>query len=753
MSEATRWDVAVPVPLRRTFVYELPARLGDPVAGARVLVPFGRRRLTGYLVAEAAPDAGARFKVRAALELLDRAPALPLELLEFLLEAAAYYLHPPGEVLRTALPPGIDPSERSGELKEPRIKERRERVAVALPAAEPAVDQLTRRAPKRAAVLQRIVERQVVPIAELRTVHRQASAHVRRLAADGLVEIEERDRPADPFTAPSVEPDVPPRLTTEQEHAVAALTRRLDQGGYEGFLLHGVTGSGKTEVYLRAIERAREQGRGALVLVPEITLTPQLVRRYRARFGNAVAIWHSGLTDRERFDQWQLLRSGRVRVAVGVRSAVFAPVKQLGIIVVDEEHDGSFKQERGFAYHARDLALLRAARSGAVAVLGSATPSLEAHHNATADPPKLTRLTLTTRATTQPLPAVEIVDRRRHRSGPGGQTLIAQPLHQELVQTLDREEQAILFLNRRGFAPTLICQACGEIARCDDCAVSLTHHLRPAALVCHYCGARRPVPPTCPACGAADMKPVGSGTQKAEEVLGQLLPDARIARLDRDVASARSAEGILDRLRRHEIDILVGTQMVTKGHDFPRVTLVGVLNADVGLHMPDFRAGERTFQLLTQVAGRAGRSSLGGRALIQTYSPGHPAVALARTHDYAAFAAGEALTREELGYPPFGRLAALKASGVDGGRVEQTARQLATALRDAAHRLGERGVALLGPAPAPIPVIQNRHRWRILLRSKRQDRIRKLLATVVEMIEAPPSGVRVRLDVDPVSML
>jgi primosomal protein N' (replication factor Y) len=751
LSAGAIWEVAVPVPLRRTFLYRMPSSLGEPAPGSRVLVPFGRRRVTGYLIGESEAGADPGFEIKSAIELLDRVPSFPRELLDFLVEAAAYYLHPVGEVLRAALPPGIDPSEKAGDLREPRVRGRTERIAVATEAAVGALDQLSRRAPKRAAVLQQIVDRGTVALDELGAIHRRAAAHVRRLADDGLIEVAQRERPPDPFSFPEIEPDEPPELGEEQRRAVEAIEAGLAGDGYRGFLLRGVTGSGKTEVYLRAIERTAELGRGALVLVPEIALTPQLVRRYRARFGDAVAIWHSALTDRERFDQWQLLLSGRVRVAVGVRSAVFAPVRDLGIVVVDEEHDGSFKQERGFAYQARDLALLRASRAGATAVLGSATPSLETHHNAAVG--KLERLELRSRVTHLPLPDVEIVDRTRQRGGPGGQQLVSGPLHRAIGEVLERGEQAILFLNRRGFAPTMICTSCGEVSRCDDCAVSLTFHRRPPGLVCHYCGARRPVPERCPSCLSTEIKPVGAGTQKAEQALSQLYPGARVARLDRDVASGRSVEAVLDRLRDGEVDILVGTQMVTKGHDFPRVTLVGVLNADVGLHMPDFRAAERTFQLLTQVAGRAGRSELGGRALIQTHSPSHHAVVLASEHDFDTFAETESAIRRELGYPPFGRLAAIRLSGADPGRVERASRALFTALRGERSRRSESTVTLLGPAPAPIPLVQNRHRWRILLRARRQDRIRRLLAAIVPTVESPPTGVRIRIDIDPVSML
>lgn len=746
------WRVAVPVPLRRVFVYEIPEALGTPLPGARALVPFGRRRLTGYLLSPATAAEAAGIAVRPAAALLDATPALPEELLGFLVAAADYYLHPLGEVLRAALPPGIDPAESGGELKPPRVRSALELVATAAPSAGERLAALRRRAPRRADVLQRLVERGPASAERLRDAAPDALAHLKRLAGDGLVTLEERERPPDPFFVGPAERDAPPALTGDQDAAVAAIAARLDARSYGGFLLEGVTGSGKTEVYLRVIERALDRDRGALVLVPEITLTPQLVRRYRARFGEGLAVWHSGLTDRERFDQWRLLRSGEIRVAIGVRSAVFAPVRDLAVVVVDEEHDTSFKQERGFPYSARDLALLRASRAAAVAVLGSATPSLETHRNAGTG--KLSRLVLAHRATAQPLPRVEIVDMRRHRSGPGGQRLVSGPLAAALQETLDRGEQAILFLNRRGFAPSLTCAACGEAQRCDDCAVALTLHKRPAGLVCHYCGARRPAPQKCPSCGAPDLRPIGVGTEKAEELLCALFPGARVARLDRDVASGRGAEEVLERLRGGEIDILVGTQMVTKGHDFPRVTLAGVLLADVGLHMPDFRAAERSFQLLTQVAGRTGRSALGGRAIIQTYCPDHPAVVAARSHDFAGFAALEMAGREELGYPPFGRLVALRLSGPSLPRVERAALELARALRDA-RRSGRQdsGVQLLGPAPAPVAMVQGRHRWRILLRGARREELRRVVLAVYDRIEAPPAGVRIQLDVDPVAML
>jgi primosomal protein N' (replication factor Y) (superfamily II helicase) len=751
MTKKNLWQVAVPVPLRRTFIYDIPHSLGESVAGMRVLVPFGHRRLTGLLICEATDTGPTKYAIKSAIEIIDKAPVLEPELLRFTQEAASYYAHPVGEVVRSALPPGIDYTERKGTLRKPRIKRHTERLLKPLGGAEEAIGEVSKRAPKRGDLLATVVAAGEIRLADLRKRYKTATSLAKRLADDGLISIEEQEKQSDPFANSAIEPDEPFDLTDEQSVATEALFEAIDKGTYRGFLLHGITGSGKTEVYLRAIARTHDRGQGALVLVPEIALTPQLVRRYRARFGDGLAVWHSGLTDRERYDQWRRLLKGEVRVAIGVRSAVFAPVRNLGIIIVDEEHDSSFKQERGFHYHARDMALLRAARTNAVALLGSATPSLESAYNAHNG--KLDLLTLRQRATNQPLPEVGIIDLKLHHSGPGGQKIITLPLFEAINQTLERREQVILFLNRRGFAPALLCTDCGELLKCDACAVSLTFHRRPVGLVCHYCGIRRPIPERCPNCASGELKPVGTGTQKVEEILAQLFPRARVARLDRDSASGSKVEAILDLLRNDEIDILVGTQMVTKGHDFPRVTLVGVLSADVGLHMPDFRASERTFQLLTQVAGRAGRSERGGRALIQTYSADHPAIDFARTHDFDSFSKVEAQARRELGYPPYGRLAALRLDSLDSDKVESAARRIFVTLQEIRSAQGQDNVDLLGPVPAPIEFVKGRYRWRILLRAPRQDSIRRLLEPIFVDIESPPKNVRIQLDIDPVSML
>lgn len=534
-----------------------------------------------------------------------------------------------------------------------------------------------------------------------------------------------------------------PTLTAEQDTAVTAITAAFGSG-YAAFLLFGVTGSGKTEVYLRSIAAARAAGRGAVVLVPEIALTPQLATRFRARFGDSVAVLHSGLSARDRFDEWQRLRRGDACIAVGARSAIFAPIANLGVIVVDEEHDGSFKQEEGVRYHARDVALVRAQRAGAVCVLGSATPSVETFF--ASEKAALTRLTLRQRPTAQTLPAVEIVDLRVHR--PDGEAMLSAKLRTAIAECLAAGDQCVLFLNRRGFATFVVCAACGESFRCPHCSVSLTYHRQREQLACHYCGFAQRVTEVCPSCkteGAILRR--GLGTERVAAALGELFTTARIARLDRDTATPRFLEQTLGAFGRRELDILVGTQMVSKGHDFPGVTLVGVLCADTGLSLPDFRASERTFQLLSQVAGRAGRGAKPGRVLIQTFRSDALAITAAAAHDYHAFYAGEVAARQELGYPPHGRLIAVRIDGPDATQVAAAAQQLATL----AVRVAQPTVEIVGPAPAPLERLRGRVRWQIWLRGPTRPALR---AVARQLLAADlPSAVRVTLDVDPVSTM
>jgi primosomal protein N' (replication factor Y) len=747
-------EVALPVPLRRRFTYRVREGLDLPL-GSRVAVPFHGRKMVGFVLGhpEAAPDGVANIKEVAGL--LESEPVFPPELLRFLLEAADYYLHPLGEVLRAAAP--AMPSERLRALRDDGFLEAGEtlrgaavatrRVVFVRSTGKAAEGRLGRR---QQAVLALLSERVEVPADELREHVGAARAVLRGLAERGLLTLEERDVAADPFFGDSIPLDVPPALHPDQTAAVEQLVRALDDRGAT-HLLHGVTGSGKTEVYLRVIAEAQRRGCGALLLVPEIALTPQLVGRFRARFGDRIAVLHSGLTDKQRTEAWRGLRKGELQLAVGARSAIFAPVPDLGVIVVDEEHDPSFKQEEGFRYHARDLAILRAHRAGALCILGSATPSVETFHRARAEQIGLS--SLPTRATAQALPAVEVVDLRRHGAGPSGHPLITGPLHRALERTLAGGTQAILFLNRRGFAPSLRCGACGEVAQCPACSVGLTEHRRAGSLRCHYCDFSMPSTLRCPSCKHEALEPLGVGTEKLEESLAEAFAPARVARLDRDTAAGgRAIEAVLDRLRRGEVDILVGTQMVTKGHDIPTVTLVGVVLADQSLAFPDFRAAERTFQLLSQVAGRAGRGDRPGSVVLQTFQPEHPAIVCAQQHDYARFFETELEHRRELGYSPFGRLVAIRLDHGDETRGRDAAELLASHLRRHPAIRSE-VVQLLGPAPAPIARLRARFRFRLLLRSPDRRALRAVARAAADRIDEGLGAARAHVDVDPVSML
>ncbi len=777
-------DVVVALPVHGRFSYRVPSRLMTrAVPGARVLVPFGgRARMPGVVIGPSTtpPEGG----VRELAEVLDQErPALPTELLSLLLRMADYYLAPAGEAVRLALPIGaaararprfqltaageaalrarllpgsevaiLETARDSGRAKGEKTQLERLARAGLLERAEsapppPAAPQETvlvalgaeppERAGRRREVWQRIRDAGAEGVFPASLAARDRP-HATALCKAGLCERRTRERrfeAAGPATASSV------ALTPEQTVAAAAITCAVGAGIYRGFLLFGVTGSGKTEVYLHAIAAALSQGLGAIVLVPEIALTPQLGARFRTRFGDEVAILHSGLGDAERLREWHRLRTGVARVALGARSAIFAPVARLGIVVVDEEHDGSFKQEDGVRYHARDVAQLRAARAGAVCVLGSATPSLETWHGASGG--RLQRLDLTERPTGRPLPEVRLVDLREYRGD--GEALLSGPLADALSEALVSGEQAMLLLNRRGFSTFVLCGDCGHPFRCPSCAVSLTWHKGEGRLRCHYCGHGEPDPRACPACSSDRLKRLGRGTERVEDALRARFPSARIARLDRDTATFRTLSRTLEAFRRSEIDLLVGTQMIAKGHDFPGVTLVGVINADAGLHFPDFRATERTFQLLAQVAGRAGRGGRAGRVIVQTRDPRHPAIQAASAHDYQRFAAHELEARAELGYPPFAHLVCVRADGPDPLALE-------AALDRAAREVQASGdVGILGPAEAPLSRLKGRYRWQMLLRAADRGPLRRAAGRVLAL--QPMREVRLTVDVDPVGLL
>ncbi len=743
--------VAVPVPLGQAFTYSVPDALSpNLVRGARVLVQFGRRKLLGVVLDlsnEPPPDFDAA-KIKPVAAVVGDEPVVQPELLEFLLELARYYLAPIGEVMRLALPAversSVDSLEQQGLLDETKLGAIGKLVQFAV--LTPKEERPAELAGQALAVFERLETEGAVAVQALEEQFKSARSVVKKLSALGLCRIERR--PSQRAT-PEVhfETDQRPELTSAQRQAVEALTHALESQSPQAFLLDGVTASGKTEVYLHAVEHCLSRGQGAIVLVPEIALTPQLSARFRARLGNSIAILHSGLKSGERLGMWKKLRSGQFKVAVGARSALFAPVAELALICVDEEHDSSFKQEEGVRYNARDMALLRAHRAKAVCVLGSATPSLSSE--ALVRDGRMTRLRLPARARQSAMmPKVEVIDVRRVGSGPSGDSFLSLPMFRALERCLADGEQAILFLNRRGFAPSLVCEGCGQFVECPHCSVAMTlHRARGERLECHYCDHNRARPSVCQRCGSNRLTEEGVGTEKVEEQLAIAFPNARIARLDRDVAAGAKSERVLGRMRRGEVDILVGTQMVTKGHDLPQVTLVGVLNADAALGLPDFRAAERCFHLLVQVAGRAGRGDRPGLVLIQTRQPEHPAIALATQHDVAGFNKREMRERRELGYPPYARLALVKVDAVERSHAEQEAHRLAQLARATASPK----VEVLGPASAPLARLRNRYRYRFMLRAAQRSALRPVLLALARC--KTPSGVRVAIDVDPISML
>jgi primosomal protein N' (replication factor Y) len=676
--------------------------------------------------------------VRALLEVLDTEPSLPEELLELCRWTARYYLVSQADVIATVVPARMPPSPTDRWLR-----------------IDPGTDAATltalgTRAPARAHALRVLTEASGWLAASAVRARGVSPAALRALEKRGVLQVELTERIPEPSTRFGERPLAV--LNAPQQAAVDAISGllRTSQGG--SFLLHGVTGSGKTEVFLDAAKTALETDRDVLVLVPEIGLTHQLVERTRERFGASVAVLHSGLTPSERWAAWRRIRARTARVVIGARSAVFAPLARLGLVVVDEEHDGAYKQEDGIRYNARDLAVVRARLAKGVVVLSSATPSAESFHAATTGRHRL--LELRGRPDARALPEVEIVDLRGRVHRADGPELLSEELRAGIETTLARRGQVLVFLNRRGFARCLQCPACGTPVTCPQCSVSLTWHRQAAALVCHHCHHHRPPPAACSACGATELLAFGIGTEQVEAMLRAAYPQARIARLDRDTTRrAGVQERVLAAWHAGALDVLVGTQMVSKGHDVPGVTLVAVLLADLSLNIPDFRAGERTMQLLLQVAGRAGRGGERGRVIVQSFRPDHPSIAAAREHDYRTFMAGELARRQELGYPPFSRFVGLRFEGREPRRVEQAAEAVAQALGRQAQALGLARSAVLGPAPAPIERVRGRYRWQVLVRAVAPAALRALArAAATQARAARGRDLRVIIDVDPYSM-
>ncbi len=608
------------------------------------------------------------------------------------------------------------------------------------------------RAPRQAELLRRLAATGPTPTSALS--EGSSAAVLRSLRERGLVETSERLEPRN-VLGPPVPRDQPLSLTDDQASALAPIVRAIDEREPRTMLLHGVTGSGKTEIYLRAVAAALEAGRQALILVPEISLTHQIVARLRARFGDGLAVLHSGLRPGERLEQWARLQSRDTPIAVGARSALFAPLENLGVIVIDEEHDTAYKNEEGFRYHARRLAEQRAARERCPLILGSATPALETRCRA--DRGEIERLVLPRRVGGRPLPAVDIVDmnEERRRVSRGRKLVLSRPLVQALERTLAEGGQAMLFLNRRGFSTQIFCFECGFAERCSECDVALVYHAGAHLLRCHYCGLEKPPPERCGGCGSPDTALLGTGTERLEEEVRARFPAARTARLDRDTAARRGhVESVLAALRAGELDILIGTQMVAKGHDFPGVRLVGVVAGDVGLHMPDFRASERTFQLLTQVAGRAGRAGDLGRVVVQTFVPDHYAIQPVAQHDYERFYAEEIGHRRELGYPPFGHITQVIVSAEDDEAASKAADALAASARTLlgpeadTHRC-----EVLGPVPAPLPRLRGRFRHQLIVKGADAARVGAVSRRLAESGRRVSGGVQVAVDAAPVNML
>ena len=733
MNPAAVWRVVLDMPLRRPFDYLPPTE--DPrypvTPGVRVRVPFGRQRLIGVVTEEASHSEIPVARLKPILEVLDEKPVLDPAMLELLAWAADYYHHPIGEVLAAALPKALRQGAPAVAMRERWVATSQGRTASAQ--GEP------RRAPQQRRVLLHLVENPQESSEALAALTPAWRDMARALERRGW--ITSINEPAIATLPPPATPAQGFALNPEQHAAVEKVGASLQRFG--AYLLHGITGSGKTEVYLHLVARVLAQGRGALILVPEIGLTPQLVGRFRARFSAPLAVLHSGLTDRERLDAWRCAFSGRARIVLGTRSAVFAPLSDVGIIVVDEEHDSSFKQhEGGFRYSARDLAVVRAQRAGVPIVLGSATPALETLHNAAAG--RYERLSLPRRTAQAQAPRLGLVDLRVNAVQAG----ISTPVVEAIERHLNADGQVLVFLNRRGYAPTLLCTACGWTAPCRDCDARLTVHQAAQRLRCHHCGADAALPERCPQCGFA-VRAVGQGTERIEEKLAELFPQAPRVRLDRDVARGRGdIEAVVQRMTSGDARILIGTQMVTKGHDFPNVTLVVVLNADRGLFSTDFRAPERLAQTIVQVAGRAGRGDKPGEVLIQTEFPEHPLLRNLLSEGYAGFAATALMEREQAAWPPYSRLAAVR----DSAPTAAAALEFLTAARRVARP--PPAVRLLGPVPAAMAKRAGRYHAQLLIESAERGALHRFLDEWIGDIEQLPSSRRVRwaLDVDPLEL-
>jgi primosomal protein N' (replication factor Y) len=806
-------DIAVMAAIRNTLTYRVPDSLCVQ-PGQRVQVPLATRKATGIVLGAGSP-LPPDVEVRPILRLMDPEPVLTPELLKLGLWIADYYVAPVGEVFRAMLPlraqtrrarlvrltelgqrklqEVAQPSEEHWEsdllaylgtrgsatlealrqkfpeaflraLEEKwvvveeveRERGQRQVYSVRLAGLPAQAGSLAEKPPRLSPVAKRILEAlerggSAGDHRELLQATRADLAALKKLSASGLIELNPARKSSPPSGAEPVGEDSPLVLTPAQRAVLDELTKYLESAQFQTVLLHGVTGSGKTEIYLRLIARCLEIGRAALMLVPEIALTPSAQAQFLVRFGSQVALLHSGLTENERHEAWWRTRRGEAKVVLGTRSAIFAPVSNLGVVIVDEEHDTSYKQEETPRYHGRDVAVVRARLAGALAVLGSATPSLESYWNAREGKYRLA--TLPERVEGRKLADVEIVDMRQEFRETHTQVPVSRRLQHEIGTQLANRQQTMILLNRRGYSWFLLCRSCGQTQRCVNCSISLTYHRREHRLICHYCGYTAPVPARCPGCGSEYLYYVGEGTEKVEKKFAEMFPAARVARLDRDVARrAGQFRRILEDFRQGKIDLLVGTQLIAKGHDFPGVTLVGVVSADIGLGLPDFRSAERTFQLLTQAAGRAGRGDMPGRVLVQTFYPDHYAIRLAAEQNYEAFFHKEMRFRRMMHYPPGTALANVIAQGTKLEQAAQVAKQVGDFLIPLEQRT--EGLKILGPTPAPLAKVEGRFRIQFLIKSTSRARLNTILRQLADYGEQQGIPQRsVMIDMDPVNIM
>ncbi len=803
--------VAVALPVYDTYSYKVPAQLSHlACTGKRVLVPFGKRTITGYILGEAKSLADVQLK--SIVDILDDFPIFPASIVDFYKWISAYYIHPIGEVIKSGMPGGLNvhdvamissTSKGMAQLASGDVKLLEKQILSTLGQKPLNLNTVNRQLNKnlsvkklesmqkkgwiklsrklktgatrtktqrwvsllpsdarekisrpRKKIMAALKSNDGLSIQHLKTIVPTAANLVKKMEKDGQVEIFHRPVYRDPFGEP-IDPDVPPELTREQKHAIETISPSLGKT-FSPYLLSGVTGSGKTEVYMGLAESVISMGLSVIVLVPEIALISQTEKRFRARFGDCIALLHSSLSRGERYDQWVRILEKKASIVIGARSAVFAPVENLGLIIVDEEHDTSYKQEGALRYNARDTAVMRAKQNQAAIVLGSATPSVQSFNNTESGKFKLVEMK--NRVENSVLPDIEVVDLTEFRDEKGIRRFISPRLQTELYGTLEKKDQALLFLNRRGFAAFPVCASCGEAVRCKNCDITLTLHKKTNSYRCHYCGFSKAAVSGCTFCGSNKISLLGLGTERLEEDIRRLFPNARVARLDKDTTTKKgSILKILKDLKEKKTDILIGTQMVAKGHDFPGITLVGIICADLTLNFPDFRSGERTFQLLAQVAGRSGRGEKPGRVILQTYNPEHFSIVTARDQDFNAFYNNEIEFRKILGYPPVTRMIQLKISGKNSYKTSGHAMLLGEKARLLSQKYTKKGrnVDLMGPIEAPLAKIAERHRWQMLVRS---GRVSHLHAFVKELLFNNPKvmrkgDIRVDIDVDPVFLM